>query len=205
MDRYILIVGILLFSAGVLFAQARTIPELYQQSYVQEYELEYDEALATMAEIGFMADDYMYHLRTAWLLYLNREYTESITEYIIALTVEPQAIEPHLGMLLPLSIQGKWLSVITTAGNIMQKVPSNYTAASYRAWALYSLGRFEEAVSAYSDILVLYPGDLDMHAGRGWALFKSGNTNDAEAEFNLVLSISPLNQSALDGMEAVSE
>ena len=198
--------SLLMFSAGIISAQTLTIPELFQQSYEQEYELEYEEALATMAEIGSMTDNYyMYHLRTAWLLYLNGEYTESVTEYAAAADAEPDAVEPYLGMLYPLSVQEKWLSIITASEVIIQKDPSNYTAASYRAWALYSLGRFDEAAAAYREILVLYPGDMDIRTGHGWSLLKAGNEADAEGEFNLVLSIAPQNRSALEGMAAITE
>jgi len=72
------------------------------------------------------------------------------------------------------------------------------------AWALYNLGRFEDAERVYRRVLALHPSDLAMQAGVGWCLLRRGRRGEAEAEFREVLRVSPENTAALTGLAAAT-
>jgi Flp pilus assembly protein TadD len=72
------------------------------------------------------------------------------------------------------------------------------------AWALYNLGRFDNAERVYRRILELHPSDLTMQAGVGWCLLRRGRPAEAEAEFREVLRVAPENASARTGLASAT-
>jgi len=184
----------------VSLCAAETVPELYSQSYNQEYEGGYDRALESMLLIKAQDDDYLCRLRIGWLLYLLERYDESVEAYSSAIELYPEAVEPYLGLIMPLTAQKKWRSVLVVIENIQRNDHTSYTAVSNKAWALYNLGRYEESAGEYRNILKLYPADIDMTAGLGWAILKSGNKAEAKLIFEEILRISPDNISAGEGI-----
>ncbi|MCP4145705.1 MAG: tetratricopeptide repeat protein [bacterium] len=183
----------------VSLCAAETVPELYSQSYSQEYEGGYDQALESMLLIKSQDDDYLCRLRIGWLLYLLERYDESVEAYGMAIEMQPESVEPYLGLILPLVAQKKWRSVLVTIENIQRNDPANYYALSNKAWALYGLGRYAEAADVYRNIIKLHPADIDMNAGLGWALLKDGKKEEAKLVFDEILRISPDNISAGEG------
>jgi tetratricopeptide (TPR) repeat protein len=197
------LVSVLIFS--IVFASlcyAETVPELYGQSYSQEYAGRYDQALESMYLIKNQSDDYMCQLRIGWLLYLSMRYDESVDAYSSAAKFQPDSVEPYIGLIMPLTVQKKWRSVLVAVDNIFKNDPGNYSALGSKAWSLYSLGRYSESASTYKNIIKLYPADIDMQAGLGWALVQDGNKLDAITIFEEILRVSPSNISAIDGLVA---
>lgn len=186
----------------VSFCSAETVPELYSQSYSQEYAGGYDKALESMKLIRTQNDDYLCRLRTGWLLYLSARYDESVEVYKSAIELQPESVEPYLGLISPLAVQKKWRSVLVTVENIQKNDPANYFALSNKAWALYSLGRYGESADEYRNIIKLHPADTDMAVGLGWALLKDGNKAEAKSVFEEILRISPDDISAGEGLVA---
>ncbi len=197
-----LLATLIISLALVSICTADTVPELYSKSYSQEYAGRYSQALEAMALIKSQSDDYVCELRIGWLLYLSKQYGESVEAYNSAINFAPEAVEPYLGLILPLTVQKKWRSIIVVVDSVLKNDPSNYSALSNKAWALYCLGRFSESAEIYSKIIRLYPADLDMQAGLGWALLKDGNIAKAKSIFEKVLTVSPANVSASDGIAA---
>jgi tetratricopeptide (TPR) repeat protein len=85
---------------------------------------------------------------------------------------------------------------IAVADAILQLDPKSYLARSRRAWALYQLSRYPEAVVEYATVVHLYPGDIEMRLGLGYALAGSKRPVEAVIEFREVLKRMPANTRA---------
>jgi len=184
-------------------AQADAAADAYLASNEAELEGRYRDALQAMD--GVPADDradYAFHLRRGWLSYLSGEHHESVDAYRQAVALEPRAAEPRLGLMLPLMALHLWLDVEQTTADCLALDPRNYLAGSRRAWALYNLGRYDEAEVAYRRVLELYPADTDMRCGLAWCLLKQDRPRDALGQFEAVLRVDPADASALQGLAA---
>jgi len=194
----LLLVGSALFPAAALGSSA-TI--LYQQSYELESagmyaaSLERVEQLATLGE-----DDYLFHLRRGWLLYLNARYVDALEAYGVATQRAPKSVEALLGQTLPLMALRRWSETEQVCSEILTRAPGNYLGGSRRAFALFSSGRFAEAQEAYRAVLEHYPSDTDMQSGLGWTLLRLGQTEQARAAFEAVLRTTPGHVSAGQGL-----
>ena len=184
----------------VSLCAAETVPELYSQSYSQEYAEGYDKALESMLLIKSQSDDYLCRLRIGWLLYLLERNDESVEAYSSAIELHPEAVEPYLGLIMPLAAQKKWRSVLVAVENVQRNDPASYSAMNNKAWALYNLGRYVESADEYRNIIKLHPADIDMSSGLGWALLKDGNKVEAKLVFEEILRIAPDNISAGEGI-----
>jgi tetratricopeptide (TPR) repeat protein len=191
-------------AANALGEAPRKAPELYRQSYVAEARQDYDESLALMTKIRALGlDDYVLNLRTGWLLYLAGRYEESILAYRKAVRLEPGAIEPRLGLMLPLMAARKWGEARTAGVETLEKAPGDFTAQSRIAFTHYQQGQYEKAESWYRKALAGYPSNLEMRAGLAWSLYKQNRFPEARAEFQQILDISPDHASALEGMAQI--
>lgn len=193
-------VTILLFS-GIL--QGSSIPELFESSYILESKGNYSEALNRVKGILLTEPrNYTATLRVSWLSYLNRNYSTSIEYYQKAVLLKPHAVEPLIGLTLPLMAIKNWKETEKIALQIISRDPNNYYANSRLAYSLYSQRRYGEAKSRYELVLRLYPSDLEMKLGMGWTYLAMGNKNRAKKFFNEVLLISKSNLNALSGLRA---
>ena len=97
---------------------------LYQQSYELESAglypaaLERVERLATIGE-----DDYLFHLRRGWLLYLNARYVDALDAYGVATQRAPKSVEPLLGQTLPLMALRRWGDTEQICSEILARAP----------------------------------------------------------------------------------
>ncbi len=197
-----LIVAAALASSPAL-AHADDTQDRYRASLQHEAKGKYAEALA---DIDALSRDqrrtYLYQLRRGWLLYLLARYWDSIEAYRAAIKLQPKAVEPRLGLMLPEMALLLWMDVLETGKAAVKLDPHNYLANSRMAWANYSLGRYTTAEALYRKLLVAYPSDAEMRVGLGWSLVKQGRYASALAEFNLVLVYLPDHASAKEGRAA---
>ncbi len=149
------------------------------------------------------ARGYTWELRRGWLLYLEGEYDLAIGAYQAAVHAEPRAVEPRLGLLLPQLQARKWVDAEATARAVSRLDADNVIATSRLAWALYNLGRYDEAEQRYLAALAAYPADVDSRAGVGWSLLMQGRVDEARATFRQVLDVAPQHVAAGDGMATV--
>jgi tetratricopeptide (TPR) repeat protein len=190
---------LLLVCAG--WASAGETADAYQASNDLEVAGQYREALEAMDGVA-AADrgEYTYHLRCGWLHYLSGDHRASVAAYGRAVVAQPRAVEPRLGLMLPQMALHLWRDAEQTAGDTLALDPKNYLAGSRRAWALYNLGRYDEAEVAYRRVLELYPADVDMRSGLGWCLLKLDRPVDAATQFRTVLRVAPTDPTALEGL-----
>ena len=173
----------------------------YQESVTLETAGKYKDALSTLEKItGSRSNDYMFHLRRGWLLYLTGEYDGAIEAYTRATRQEPLSIEARLGLMLPQIAARRWLDAVSTGRGILKLDAGNYLANSRVAYAYYNLSRWKEAETYYKTVLQAYPGDTDMRSGYAWSLFKQGRHDAAKREFRKILEVAPRHATAIEGI-----
>ncbi|MBI5610434.1 MAG: tetratricopeptide repeat protein [Deltaproteobacteria bacterium] len=185
-------------------AQRARIAELFESSFSHEATNNYAKALADVQQIVQLAPQhYVANLRLGWLSYQKQRYDESVAAYTKAAELAPRALEPQLGMMLPLMAGKKWTSAERIGRAVLAVAPRNYLASSRLAYIAFSQGKFKEAEALYRQVLEDYPGDLEMQLGLGWTLLRLGRREEARATFAEVLGVSRQNASAKAGLEAL--
>jgi tetratricopeptide (TPR) repeat protein len=197
-----------LFLAGLPAAHAANPaqdPIIFQSSYDQEAMGHNQEALATLDQLSPEKNaSYVTFLRKGWLHHRLGKYAAATLAYTKAIALAPKAIEPRLGILLPLLAEKRWSIAQKHARDILKVDPENYLATLRLAFALYSEGKFGESRGLYQKIVDNYPGDLEARAGLGWALLKLGKSKEAATVFKTVLDFSPKNTLAQQGLAALA-
>lgn len=195
-----------LFSAGGLYAEERTVSELFEISFAYESQGNYAESLNSVLQIiRKNTKNYTANLRAGWLFYMKGNFQDSVVYYRNATALTPGAIEPLEGMMLPLMAMKLWSDAEKTAHDIKKIDEQNYRANSRLAYILFSQARYSEAKSAYEAVLKRYPSDLDMKLGIAWTYLRMGNVKKAKEYFDQVLEIRRNNPNALAGLEEVQK
>jgi tetratricopeptide (TPR) repeat protein len=191
--------AVLLVTLGSLTGLAAgSAPDLYRQSYAAEARGDAAAALQALEELG--AADYVVHLRRGWLLHQLGRSADSVAAYRKAMALEPRAVEPRLGVTLPLMALRRWSETEQACLEALALAPGDYTALSRAAYASFQLGRWAKAAAGYRAALVLYPADVEMQAGLGWALMRQGKGAEARAALERVLAVAPDHLSAREGL-----
>lgn len=176
----------------------------FTRSFDAEVKGEYEGALNEMLQV-LRSDvgNYTAMLRTGWLFYQLGRYQDAVINYRKAVALAPGAIEPMLGLTMPLMALYRWKETEVVCLDILKIDPMNYLADVRLAHTLFSLGRFREAAERYSRILVRYPSDIDVKSGLAWAYTRMGRVTDARTLFRQVLRVRANNTSALTGLETL--
>ncbi len=186
-------------------AQAATdrVGALYRESYLLEAKRDYAGALAKVQEASQSGSNaYFAKIRMGWLSYLSGDNEGSAARYAEAVAAEPKAVEPRLGLTLPLLAAKNWHELERACRDALTLDPGNATALSRLAIAYYWGGNFTDAATTYRRLVEQYPSELDYQTGLGWALLKLGRANDARPVFEAVLAVSPDNVNAKLGLAA---
>jgi tetratricopeptide (TPR) repeat protein len=176
---------------------------LYRASYAKEAARDYAGALRAMTEVGDLDEerqDYVFHLRRAWLLYEAGHLPEAEGAYRKAASLEPKAVEPRLGQSLALTAMRRWHDAEQALTAALALAPTDFTALSRMAFVLYQAGDFARAETYYRKALVLFPANADMRCGLGWSLLKQHKMPAACTELSRVLSFAPDHAAAKEGM-----
>jgi tetratricopeptide (TPR) repeat protein len=189
-----------LCAAGVARAEAAST---FQRSVEEESAGRLAEALSALERLPpQQAGDYVVKVRRGWLLYRLGRQAEAIDAYTRAIAAAPGAVEPRIGILLPLLAERRWVSVQKIAREALRLEPGNYLATLRLAYATYQLGQHEEALGLYRRLTELYPSDTEARAGLGWCLVKLGKAGEATSEFQQILHIAPAHALAREGLKA---
>jgi tetratricopeptide (TPR) repeat protein len=205
LSRHLALVALaaaLLATPRVAAAQANErVAALYRASYRLEASRDPRGALAKMREIRTLAGaSYFVAVRTAWLQYLVGDFGGAAASYREAQGRAPKAIEPRLGLTLPLLAQHRWRDLERACREVLALDPHNATARARLAHALYSVGNYPDAAGVYRKLVAEYPSVLDHQTGLGWALLRMGRRAEAQRHFTAVLAVSPDNANARAGM-----
>jgi Tfp pilus assembly protein PilF len=183
---------------------AAKIPGYFEASFKYESQGNYASALNSVLRILRIEHrNYTAMLRAGWLSYLKGDYKKSIDYYRKAISLEPEALEPRLGLTLPLMASKNWREAGVVARKILKTDEKNYLANSRLAYILFSQDQYEEAGKQYRKVLLWYPADIEMKIGLGWTYFRIGNPKKAAGIFRDVLKVRKNNTSAHYGIELI--
>lgn len=195
--------GVFLATLGIglaTAARADEVPDLYRQSYALEAKGDYDGAIRRMNEVASRGGtDYVAVIRTGWLQYLAGRHAESETSYLKAIRLAPDAVEPRLGITLPLMALRRWKEAERFCNEVLKAAPGESVAQGRMAYIQYMLGAYEKAEAWYRQVLAAYPGNVEMRAGLAWTLLMLHRFQEARAEFDKVLAVAPDHASAREG------
>jgi tetratricopeptide (TPR) repeat protein len=206
LSRHIAVLLLLLIITPVaaLGSEREKIDKLFEESFVYEAQGKYTASLNSVLQILRLDHkNYVATLRAGWLSYLRGNYKESSYYYEKAVALAPHAIEPRLGLMLPLMAANKWKKTETVAQDIIKSDSKNYLANSRLAFILFSQKRYGDAAPQYRKVIDWYPSDIEMQLGLAWTFLRMGKKKEARRYFLKVLTVRRNNRSALDGMEIV--
>ena len=188
---------------GSSAAVGAEVPDLYRASYQAEARGDYAGALGKLREIRKSAGaSYFASLRTGWLAYLASDLSTAEANYRDAIAAKPKAIEAKIGLTLVLFVAQKWRPLEAACKQVLADNDKNPTVRARLAAAYYNLGNFPDAAAGYRKLVEEYPAELEYQTGLGWALLRLGKIEEAQKVFGFVLSVSPDNPNARDGMAA---
>lgn len=173
------------------------LKNLYLQSYNYEKTSNYKDAIRTLLSVyKSESDSYIINLRLGWLYYLEGRYANSISFYKKASKIAPEAIEPLLGISLPLIAQGHFNEVETLMYEVIKKDFYNYFGNLRLAIALRHQRKYGQAQKVIEKMLRLYPSDINFLLELGLVEKSRGNVKRAKDIFKRVLLLDPLNRVA---------
>jgi tetratricopeptide (TPR) repeat protein len=178
-------------------------PGYFQESYDQEAMGHHQEALAVLDKLSPEKNgSYVASIRKGWLQYRLGKNTPAIEAYSKAIALAPKAVEPRLGILLPLLAEKQWAAAEKHAREVLKLDAENYLATLRLAFALYSQNKFAESQPIYQKLVDAYPSDTEPRSGLGWALLKQRKTKEATAVFRALLDFAPNNPLGQQGLAA---
>jgi tetratricopeptide (TPR) repeat protein len=197
----LIVLGVQLLGAATAFAV--DVPDLYRASYQAEARGDYTGALDKLREIRKSAGaSYFASLRTGWLAYLAGDLVTAEASYRDAIAAKPKALEAKIGLTLVLFVAQKWRPLESACKQVLAENDKNPTVRARLAAAHSNVGNFPDAAAGYRKLVEEYPAELDYQTGLGWALYRLGKREEARRAFEFVLSVSPDNPNARDGIAA---
>ena len=185
-------------------AAATPADDAFRTSYAREARGDTAGALAALEPIvATPLNGYVLELRRGWLLYLAGRLPDAAKAYERAIALEPKALEPRHGILLPLLADRRFAEAKKHADAALAIAPQDFTALSKLGYIEYSLLRYEPAEAAYRRALALHPGSVDLRAGLGWALLRQRRLPEAREQLERVLAVAPDHASAKEGLAAI--
>lgn len=175
----------------------------WRLSYAAEARGDHAAALAALERAGANGTAYVAALRRGWLLYLSGRHAEAADAYQKAAVLEPRAVEPRVGAMLPLMALRRWKDAERWGEEALALAPGDFTVASRLAWVQYSQAQWPKAEQRYRGALAGWPASAEMRAGLAWSLLKQGRNREARAEFEKVLAFAPDHASAREGLALV--
>jgi tetratricopeptide (TPR) repeat protein len=189
----------------LLFANSQDFTKLttaFSESYAKEKSGKYSEA-AEALKAYYDPNSYEINLRLGWLTYLEGQFAESTKYYNKAIELMPYAIEPRLGVVLPVSALGNWEVVISHYNKILTIDPNN-TVTLYRLGLIfYDRKNYNLAAQYFEKVVNLYPFDYQSILMLGWTDYRLGKTREAKVLFSKALLYYPEDTSAKEGLSLI--
>jgi len=196
---------VLLLGLFATFAHAqdsKKIIEGFQNSYLHEASGNLAEAILDLKNV-YQADSYPINLRLGWLCYSSGLFSEAQSYYNKAISLKPYAIEPRMGIVLPLAAMGNWDAVINQYNKVLEITP-NYSVALHRLGLIYYGQKdYEKAEKYFGKVVNLYPFDYDGLVMLAWTDFHLKKYRQAKILFNKALMHTPTGSSAQEGLKLV--
>ncbi len=175
------------------------IQEAFAGSYKAELGNNYGIAVSEIKAV-YQADNYAMNARLGWLLFLSKQYTESITYYEKAIKLKPNCIEARFGLIKDHNALENWGKVKEQYEAILKIDNLNTTALYWLGVLLYNRKEYENAAVNFEKIVNLYPMDYGSVIMLAWTKLYLGKTDQARGYFNQALILSPNDASAAAGL-----
>jgi tetratricopeptide (TPR) repeat protein len=199
----ILVLSFLIVFISIQSAHAQDIlTEAFRESYSLEKSQNFNGAIDRLKSV-YQSNSYELNLRLGWLHFQSSKLDQSLEYYTKAVDLKPYAIEPKLGLVLPLSVLGKWEEILEIYHQILQADPQN-SLINYRVGLIYyNKGEFAKADPFLEKVVNLYPFDYDGLLLLGWNKLSLQKTREAKVLFQKVLLNNPGDESALEGLKLI--
>lgn len=171
----------------------------FADSYKAELIGNYADAVSDIKSV-YQADSYNANARLGWLLFLSRQYTESVGFYEKAIRLKPYVLEARFGLIKALNALESWDKVKEQYESILKIDDQNTTALYWLGVLLYNRKDYDGAARNLEKIVNLYPMDYGSVIMLAWTRYYQGKTADARVLFNQALLLSPDDASAISGL-----
>ena len=171
----------------------------FADSYKSELAGNYSQGVSDVKSV-YQADNYSINARIGWLLFLARQYTESISYYEKAVKLKPYAIEVRFGLIKNYNALESWDKVKEQYEAILKIDGQNTTSLYWLGVLLYKRKDYDNAEKNFEKIVNLYPMDYGSVIMLAWTKLYQGKKADAIVLFNQALLLSPNDASALSGL-----
>ncbi len=192
--KIILVILLLLsiFSKNVFALTYEQIKEYYHKSFDFERKQRYEEAIRVLMPIyKTYPNTYTINLRLGWLYYLRKNYKNSEYHYKKAANIIPSAIEPLLGLTLPLMAEEKWEETEKICYRILKTDFYNYYGNLRLSIALRKQKKYQLSETIARKMLALYPTDIFFLEELGLSLYGLGKKDKAFKIFKDLLILNP--------------
>jgi tetratricopeptide (TPR) repeat protein len=189
----------------ILTCSAQTdaiIRNAFAESYKTETSGNYTSSVSQIKSV-YQADNYNMNARLGWLLFLSKQYTESVTYYEKAIRLKPYVLEARFGLIKALNALESWDKVKEQYENILKIDDQNTTALYWLGVLLYNRKDYDGASKNFEKIVNLYPMDYGSTIMLAWVRYYQGKIPDSKILFNQALLLSPNDASALAGLNLV--
>jgi tetratricopeptide (TPR) repeat protein len=195
-----LIFLLLAVSAGNINGQADSkVLTAFADSYKSELNGNYVMSVSEIKSV-YQADNYSMNARLGWLLFLAKQYTESVNYYDKAIKLKPYGIEARFGMIKALNALESWDKVKEQYEAILKIDSQNTTSLYWLGVLLYNRKDYDGAGKNFEKIVNLYPMDYGSIIMLAWTRLYQGRKSDAIVLFNQALLLSPNDSSAISGL-----
>ena len=108
---------------------------------------------------------------------------QAIEKMQAALKIQPERLQPQLGIGLALEGMGKLTAALEYFQKTAEKAPNDAPLLSHIAVVLHRLGRFSESLESYAKALAVSPTYAEAHFERGKTLLLMGRIEEGFAEY----------------------
>ncbi len=171
----------------------------FAASYKSEASGNYTTGVSELKAV-YRQDNYNLNARLGWLLFLSKQYTESVAYYDRAIMLKPYGLEARFGMIKALNALESWNSVKEQYEAILKIDDQNTTALYWLGVLLYNRKDYDGAVKNFEKIVNLYPMDYGSVIMLAWSKYYQGKSTDARVLFNQALLLAPNDASAIAGL-----
>ena len=188
---------------GELRAQTDTkIQEAFAKSYKSELAGNFNVSVSEVRSV-YQTENYSINARLGWLLFLSKQYTESVNYYDKAIKLKPYAIEARFGMIKALNALESWDKVKEQYEAILRIDNQNTTSLYWLGVLLYNRKDYGNAAKNFEKIVNLYPMDYGSVIMLAWTRLYQEKNADAKVLFNQALLLSPNDSSAILGLNQI--
>jgi adenylate cyclase len=137
-------------------------------------------------------EDYIAHLSLSWLYQIRKERDKAVTALERAIAIDPNGALAYglLGDLLAFTGEPKRGLKLIEKAIRLDPFPSHYNLY-FLANAYYFLGRYEDAIGAYRQVLKQFPNFLLAHIGLTAAYSTLGRDEEARHQAEELLKLDP--------------